>query len=141
MFKNKKIFILAIFILFLHSCGIFEFWKHRKHDIETSYYNDGSLEYKTSYFNNKLDGPSYYYSIDGILLTYAEYQNGSLHGISKSYYSTGGIKYNCGYLHGHKHGDEKFYHKNGQVQSLIKYNYGEQVEEIIRWNEKGELLY
>ena len=88
-----------------------------------------------------MDGPTYYYSIDGILLTYAEYENGSIHGISKNYYKTGEIQYLCLYFYGHKHGEEKFYHKNGQVQSLLQYEYGKEISEMIRWNQNGELLY
>jgi len=141
MLKNQKLFILCVFILGLHSCGIFNIWEFRKHEIRESYYNNGSLEYKSSYFNNKLDGPTYYYDINGILLTYSEYTNGSLDGLSESFYLTGNLKYNCFYFHGHKHGDEKVYHKNGKIQSLVKYEYGKEVKAIIRWNKKGELLY
>ena len=54
---------------------------------------------------------------------------------------TGNIKYLCNYFYGHKHGEEKFYHENGQLQSILEYNYGKESKEIIRWNEKGELLY
>ena len=56
-------------------------------------------------------------------------------------YPSGVIKYSCTYFYGHKHGEEKFYHQNGKVQSLVKYNYGTEVEDMIRWNEKGELIY
>lgn len=141
MLKNQKLFLSCIFILSFQACGILNLWKHRDYEIKKSYYDDGSLEYKSSYFNDKLDGASYYHSIDGSLLTYAEYENGSLHGMSKIFYQTGEIQYSCSYFHGHKHGDENFYHKNGQPQSLIKYEYGKEVLEMIRWSEKGELLY
>ena len=141
MFKSQKLFILYMLTLIIHNCGLINLWENRDHEIKKSYYDDGSLEYKSSYFNNKLDGASYYYNIEGSLLTYAEYENGSLHGMSKNFYQTGEIQYSCSYFHGHKHGDEKFYHKNGQPQSLIKYEYGKEVSEMIRWSEKGELLY
>ena len=137
MFKKQQIFIIC-FILIFQSCSLVKIWKHRKHDIRKSYYDNGSLEYQSSYFNDKLDGPTYYYDINGTLLTYL---NGSLHGISESYYITGEIKYSCLYSYGHKNGEERFYHQNGQLQSLSKYDYGKQIGELIRWNEKGELLY
>ena len=140
MFKIKKIFIVFL-IFILQSCGILNIWKNRNHEIRKSYYEDGSIEYKSSYFNNKLDGETYYYDTKGNLLTYAEYENGSLHGISKGFYKTGNIKYICNYFYSHKHGEEKFYHENGQLQSILEYNYGKESKEIIRWNEKGELLY
>ena len=141
MLKNQKLIIIFICIFSVQSCGLLDFWKFRQHEIRESYYNDGSLEYKSSYFNDKLDGPTYYYDINGVVITYAEYSNGSLNGISKGYYSSGGIKYSCTYFYGYKHGEEKFYHKNGKVQSLVKYDYGTEVGDMIRWNEKGELIY
>jgi len=141
MLKSLNIFIICFFILNIQSCGLLNFGQTKNHEIKKSYYDDNSLEYKSSYYNNKLDGSSYHYSIDGILLSYAEYENGSPHGIWKTFYNTGEIKYSCSYFHGHKHGEEKFYHKNGQAQSLMKYDYGEEVSEIIRWDENGELLY
>ena len=141
MLEKQKLLTVFIFILIFQNCGFINFWKHRNHDVKESYYSDGSLEYKSTYFNDKLDGPTWYYSPEGVLLTYAEYVNGSMHGISKSFYETNELKYICSYFHGHKHGEEKFYYKNGQIQSLVKYEYGKEIEEIIRWNEKGELLY
>ena len=119
MLRKQKLFIIFIFILSFQNCGILSFWKHRKHDVRKSYYSNGSLEYKSTYFNDKLDGPTWYYSPDGELLTYAEYVNGSIHGVSKSFYKTNQLKYSCAYFHGHKHGEEKFYYRNGQTQSLI----------------------
>jgi len=141
MIKSQKLFILYILTLIIHNCGLINLWENRNHEIKKSYYNDSSLEYKSSYLNSKLDGPSYHYSIDGTLLSYAEYNNGSIHGIWKIFYNTGEIKYSCSYFHSHKHGEEKFYHKNGQAQSLIKYDYGKEISTIIRWDENGELLY
>tara|TARA_Y100001968_G_C19150306_1_gene615836 strand:+ start:124 stop:609 length:486 start_codon:yes stop_codon:yes gene_type:complete len=141
MFKNQKLIIILVCIFSTQSCSLLDFWKFRQHEIRESYYNNGSLEYKSSYFNDKLDGPTYYYDINGVLITYAEYSNGSLNGISKSFYPSGKIKYSCTYFYGHKHGEEKFYHNNGKEQSLVKYDYGVQVDDIIRWNEKGELIY
>ncbi len=141
MHKNQKLIIILICILSFQSCGLLNFWKFRKHEIKESYYNNGSLEYKSSYFNDKLDGPTYYYDMNGTLLTYAEYGNGSLNGLSKGFYPSGAIKYSCTYFYGHKHGEEKFYHENGQVQSIVRYDYGQETEGMIRWNEKGELIY
>ena len=141
MLEKQKLFITVIVVLTFQSCGIFNFFDRKDHEVKESYYPDGSLEYKSTYFNDKLDGPTWYYSPKGILVTYAEYVNGSMHGISKSFYETNELKYICNYFHGHKHGDEKFYYKNGQIQSLVKYEYGKEIKEIIRWNEKGELLY
>ena len=141
MFKNKTLPILCILILSIQNCGLFNSWENRDYEIIKSYYEDGSLEYKSSYLNNELDGPSSYYDIHGNLLSYAEYVDGSPHGIWKNFYSSGQIQYSCYYFHGHKHGEEKFYHKNGEIQSLVKYDYGEEISGIIRWDQNGELLY
>ena len=137
----QKLLIILIFIFSFQNCGIFQFSENENKEVRESYYPDGSLEYKSNYFNNKLDGPTWYYNSEGVLLTYAEYVNGSIHGISKSFYETGELKYICSYFHGHKHGEEKVYYKNGQIQTLVKYEYGKEIEGMIRWNEKGELLY
>ena len=141
MLKNQKIFILCVFALIIQSCGFIDLWKNRNHEIRKSHYNNGTLEYNSSYLNDKLDGPSYHYNLNGILISYAEYSNGSPHGIWKIFYDSGKLKYSCSYLYGHKHGEEKFYHDNGQIQSLMKYDYGNEISNIIRWDKNGELLY
>ena len=141
MLKNQKLFVICIIIFTIQNCGLINLWENRNHEIRKSHYNNGILEYESSYLNDKLDGPSYHYNIDGILISYAEYVNGSPHGIWKIFYDTGKLKYTCSYFYAHKDGEEKFYHKNGQVQSLIKYEYGKEISDIMRWNENGELLY
>ena len=141
MFKNQTLLLLCILTFSIQNCGLLNLWKDKDHQIIESYYHDGSLEYKSSYLNNKLDGPSYHYNIHGTLVSYAEYANGSPHGIWKIFYNSGEIQYSCYYSYGHKHGEEKFYHKNGQVQSLIKYGNGKEISKIIRWDQNGKLLY
>jgi len=141
MLKNQKLLVICIIIFTIQNCGLIDLWKNRNHEIRTSHYNKGALEYESSYLNDKLDGPSYHYNVDGILISYAEYVNGSPHGIWKIFYDTGKLKYTCSYFYSHKDGEEKFYHKNGQIQSLIKYEYGKEISDIMRWDENGELLY
>ena len=87
MFKNRTLFIVYILILSVQGCGLIDFWENRNHEIRISHYDNGFLEYKSSYFNDKLDGPSYYYNSDGMLLSYAEYKNGSPHGTWKTFYN------------------------------------------------------
>ena len=141
MLKNQKLFVICIIIFTIQNCGLIDLWKNRNHEIRKSHYNNGTLEYESSYLNNKLDGPSYHYNIGGMLISYAEYVNGSPHGIWKIFYDSGKLKYTCSYFYAHKDGEEKFYHENGQMQSLIKYEYGKVISDIIRWDENGELLY
>ena len=141
MSKSQNIFFISILLIGFQNCGLLSFWKTKEHEIRPSYYNDGSLEYESSYLNNKLDGPSYHYNVGGMLISYAEYVNGSPHGIWKIFYDSGKLKYACSYSNAHKDGEEKFYHENGQMQSLIKYEYGKVISDIIRWDENGELLY
>ena len=70
MLKNQKIFILCVFALIIQSCGFIDLWKNRNHEIRKSHYNNGTLEYNSSYLNDKLDGPSYHYNLNGILISY-----------------------------------------------------------------------
>ena len=141
MFSKSKIFIIYTFVLFIQNCGLIDLWQNRYHEVRESYYNTGMLEYSSSYLDDKLDGPSYHYNIEGVLVSYAEYSKGSTHGLWEIFYDSGELKYSCTYFYGHKHGEEKFYHDNGQIQSLIKYDYGKEISDIMRWDENGELLY
>ena len=141
MLKNPNLLIILIFSFIIQNCGVISLWKNRNHNIRESYYNNGKLEYNSSYLNDKLDGPSYHYNQDETLISYAEYSNGSPHGIWKIFYNSGELKYSCSYFYGNKHGEEKFYHNNGQTQSLVKYEYGKEISEISRWKKNGELLY
>ena len=141
MLKKQKLFMICIIIFTIQNCGLINLWENRNHEVRKSYYDNGAVEYESSYLNDKLDGPSYHYNVDGILISHAEYVNGSPHGIWKIFYNSGKLKYTCSYFYSHKNGEEKFYHENGQIQSLIKYEFGEEISDIIRWDENGELLY
>ena len=70
-FFMLKTYNLKLFNLFFYLCMIFftyncaqhhPFMANGKRQVVKSYYKNGNIEYKSSYLNNKLDGPTYYYS-------------------------------------------------------------------------------
>ena len=109
--------------------------------IEKSYYNNGNIEYIAEWYNDKLDGVSRYFSIDGHLISESQYSSGKLHGITKKYFPNNIIMYEVNFFFGKKHGLEKWYYDNGQIKSEQSFNYGNSNKEIKRWTPDGSVLY
>ena len=110
-------------------------------DIESSYYQNGNLEYEAEYINGKLDGTSRFWSEDGSLVSEAEYSNGQPHGTWENFYPNGSVMHEVQYEFGQKHGNEKWYYENKQLKSEQKFSYGDTVNDIVRWNPDGTLIY
>ena len=51
---------------------------------ELSYYPNGQQEYSAEYLNGKLDGMSWHWSENGLLISESEYSHGKPHGTSGS---------------------------------------------------------
>ena len=108
-------------------------------EIIISYYDNDKIEYKSSYNNNKLDGPTYYYSKSGNLISYTEYKEGFFHGLSRLYYANGQLRVESTYLYGHIDGQENHYYLNGKLKLRNIYDYGIKTK-TIRWKENGDLI-
>ena len=142
--KQKRYsFFYLIGLLLLISCSLSV--KREGPEIERemkrSYYTNGTLEYESTYFNDRLDGYSKYWDDLGSLISHVEYMNGQPHGFWNTYYNNGQVKISTVYFHGKKHGEEKSYYENGQLKSLGIYVYDQLVEDIVRWKKNGDLIY
>ena len=139
-------FLLIMYLSFLFTgCTLFGI-KNKlsptpNKDIESSYYQNGNLEYEAEYINGKLDGTSRVWSEDGSLFSESEYSHGQPHGTWKKFHPNGSLMYEVQYEFGQKHGDEKWYYENKQLKSEQKFSYGNTISEMVRWNPDGILIY
>ena len=127
-----------IIVLFFFSCGVGVF---NNKDIEKEYYDNGVLKYKTQKLNNKIDGYSKFWDINGNLINEVNYSNGLLHGKWTEYYPNGEVKYLSTYQYGLKNGPEIWYYDNGIKKSEIIYKEDKIDVDIIRWDKNGNLIY
>lgn len=110
------------------------------HRIEYSYYPNGKIEFKATYLNDKLDGISEYWDESGNLKSVSNYSAGKLHGLLKQFQQNGELIHSVEYFHGRKHGLEVWYWDNGQLKSQQKFEFGEPVSELQRWDFEGKPL-
>ena len=109
--------------------------------LETSYYENGNIEYEAELLNGKLDGMSRHWSENGNLLSESEYSNGIPHGKWNRFHQNGKIMHEVIYFHGEKHGREIWHYETGTMKSEQTFNYGKSADDIIRWNEDGSIIY
>ena len=138
--KFINLFIYTYLILFTYNCAQHSPSTTRdKRQVVRSYYDNGNIEYKSFYLNDKLDGPTYYYSKSNHLISYTEYKQGYFHGKSILYFKNGHIKLESLYKDGHLHGQENYYYRNGNLKLRNVYNFGVKMK-TIRWKENGILI-
>ena len=144
LYMDYRQYLILIIFLF-SSCSNFKNVNIKdyesNHYIKSTYYENGQLEYESSYLNNILDGPTSYWNAEGQLQSYAEYSNGKPHGKWQIYFTSGQLKYEALYSHGKLNGKEIYYYSNGQTKTLNIYEYGEKKGDTIRWDENGEMIY
>ena len=86
-----------------------------KHGLYKQYYENGSLEYVSTYKNGKLDGEYKEWSEDGILLEHSYYRDGKLNGEYKLYYDSGKIFREGVYIIGEREGEFKEWYSDRQL--------------------------
>lgn len=106
--------------------------------IEREYFENGNIQYESSYKFGKLDGVSKSWTEEGNIISSVEYKNGLLYGRWVTYYSSGQIKNSISYIDGKKNGKEIWYHMNGEKQSEVTYNMEVIISDIMRWDENGK---
>ena len=131
--------ILVIILFLFFSCTHFNSSINRY--IEKDYYTNGKIKYKIQKFNDKIDGYAKYWDEYDNIINIVHYSNGILHGEWKEFYSNGNIKFIVNYEYGLKQGKETWNHYNGNKKSEVIYDYGIIISDIIRWDEKGKLIY
>ena len=136
------IFLYLLLSFLITNCSTIQFNKNKttKH-VKESFYNNGQIEYKAEYFNNKLDGITTYWSIDGILISESSYSNGKPHGKWIKYHPNKNLFYEVIYFYGKKDGKEIWYYENGQIKSEQSFKNGKANSDIIRWYPNGKIIY
>ena len=130
----KIYFVILLFI----NCGSGIFIKK---NIEKEYYVTGELKYEMQKKNNKIDGYTRFWDIDGNIINEVNYSNGILHGEWKEYHINGMIKSQINYEYGLKNGLELWYYDNGIKKSETLYKDDVIIIDIIRWDKDGNLIY
>ncbi len=154
--KNSNLILIVLLMIINFSCSnrvkVISKWDNGNNQktrqklktnyvIETFYYQSGVKESEISLFNDKLDGVTKHWSVDGKLVSESKFENGELHGLTIHYYSNEKVKHSVEYFYGQKHGYDKWYYRNGQIKTESLYQYGVQKSETIRWTEDGQLAY
>ena len=145
-FTFIKAFSTVLILLFLSAgcthLGLLDSPAPPSHiDVERSYYPNCNLEYEAEFINEKLDGTSRVWSVDGTLHSVSEYSNDLPHGKWQLFHPNEKLKYQTTYFHSQKHGFERWYYDNGQLKSEQEFSYGKSETEIVRWNIDGTILY
>ena len=138
---STVLFLLFVFAGCIHLIPVDSPAPPSQIDVERSYYPTGNLEYEAEFVNGKLDGTSRVWSEDGTLLSVSEYSNGRPHGKWQIFHPSKKLKCETTYFHSQKHGYERWYYENGQLKSEKKYEYGDPIIDIIRWNPDGSIIH
>jgi antitoxin component YwqK of YwqJK toxin-antitoxin module len=86
-----------------------------KHGLYKQYYENGSLEYISTYKNGKLNGEYKEWSDKGILVEHSHYKDSKLHGEYKLYYDSGKLYRGGVYINGEREGEFKELYSDGQL--------------------------
>ncbi|NQU66695.1 MAG: hypothetical protein HQ510_02010 [Candidatus Marinimicrobia bacterium] len=108
------------------------------HSVEYSYYPNGKLEFKATYFNDMLDGKSEYWDENGHLKSVSTYSAEKLHGLWLQYKTDDRVIHSVEYFHGQKHGLEIWYWDNGQKKSEQRFEFDHPATDIRRWDSGGK---
>ena len=130
-----------------------------------SYYDNGNIEFKTSYTDDNLNGLYEYYNEKGALIQKKYFKAGELDGLYESYFATGKnypeyqIPYSNGkitgeviqyfasgdtlstinFLNGNREGEEKTYFAHGPLSSLKTYKEGQLNGPIKSFHPNGQI--
>ena len=86
-----------------------------KHGLYKQYYENGSLEYMSTYKNGKLDGEYKEWSEKGILVEHSYYKDSLLHGEYNLYYASGKLFREGVYINGKREGEFKEWYSDRQL--------------------------
>ncbi len=93
--------------------------------------------YIKSYHQDKLNGYSLIWNIDGSPYFEGNYENGECHGLIKNYTDSGIIKNEIEFVHGVKNGSFKYYYPNGKIKHEGTYLNNKEYGTIIHYRESG----
>lgn len=89
--------------------------------IKNKYYNNGVIEYKIPYLNDKIDGTLKKYNSKGVLLAEVSYKNNKPDGRSKLYYENGKLEFEIIAKDG-VNSFTKQYYKSGKLKSKFSHD-------------------
>ncbi len=105
---------------------------------EYTYHDNGQIQTKIPYVNDKRHGIKKEYDENGRLDYEIPYVNGKKHGVEKWYYANGQISLEIPYVNGKKHGIEKEYYENGKLKSKKPYKEGRRYGYGGYYDDKGK---
>ena len=100
---------------------------------------NGNIEEKCNYKNNKLNGECIYYYKNGLIKAKYNYINDEKDGEQFLYYKNGNIMTKCNYKNGRINGEYIEYYKNGNIKEKSNYKNNELNGEYIEYYSNGSI--
>lgn len=113
-------------------------WKNGKSDgYNESTYDDGSVRFKGTYVNEKLEGEVFNYYKD-TLSSFNNYKNGKRQGASKEYHKNGTLFAEGSYDNSDKVGVWEFYREDGSLASIEEYSNSGRLKDLTFYETNGD---
>ncbi len=97
------------------------------HGIYRKWHGNGELQIYGEFVHGLYEGNWLYYDDYGILIGEGKYKAGS--GEQRFWNPDGSLFTRTQYVNNLKHGKEFYYHPDGELEYIIRYEYGEPVED------------
>ncbi len=91
-----------------------------------------------SLLDGALHGPSFFYTLDGRLLSCAWFFRGMRYGRVQQYYPTGMLYASLGFKMGKRQGEHRYYYPDGTLRTLMHYTEGRLEKELILFWPNGQ---
>jgi len=127
--KQKYIFLIIIFIVFIYSC---DYYGSRKKPV-----NKQGEEW---IINEDGDSVLNRYKKDGSLLSFTTYKNRLKNGLAVKYYKNGKVQFKIMYKDGYKDGEVIWYYDNGNIYRISNYVRGKIEGVQKKYYESGNLM-
>ncbi len=121
-----------------------------EYKITRGYYQDGNIEYETSFKNFQGDLGGWFFRKHGRCVIYWEngnlkveryYKNSKKHGTSKTFYSNGNLEKQITYKNDKFDGKKIFKYENGNIKEESVYKDGSLVSNHITYDENGDVKH
>ncbi len=105
---------------------ITNYYNDVKNGIQLTFAKNGTIETKSRFINNKLNGEYAKYKSSRMLES-TNYLDGKIDGVYKTFYTNGKIQQEAEFKNGQKHGTSTYYNEAEQVTMKYEYKDGKQV--------------
>tara|TARA_B100000787_G_scaffold162471_1_gene143215 strand:- start:32 stop:1021 length:990 start_codon:yes stop_codon:yes gene_type:complete len=120
-------------------------YKNDKRDgLYVEYFENGNLAFKVNYKNDKKEGSYERYNSTSqleFLAFKANYKNGELDGLLETYYENGSVEARTNYKNGKRDGLSALYYENGKLDNQASYKNGKLDGLFARYYENGQLHF